>query len=95
MEVVAGEFEEGVGDLQHEDLGVVVFVADEDCLAGAPHAMLVVVCLEALETREHRGVFFGLCFFGAEGVVGERVETDSLWLVGVEGERYYGTGIVS
>lgn len=33
------QFEECIGDLQHQDVWVIVFVADEDTLAGAPHAV--------------------------------------------------------
>jgi len=51
-QVVAGELEEGVRDLQHQDVGVVVLVADEDALAGAAHAMGGVVLLETLEAGE-------------------------------------------
>ena len=40
LQVVAGQLEEGVGDLQHQDVGMVVFVADEDAFAGSAHAML-------------------------------------------------------
>lgn len=85
LEVVAGEFEERVGDLQHEDVGVVVFVADEDAFASAPHAVLGVVFFEALEAREDGGIFFWLGLFGAECVVGEGVEADGFGLVAVEG----------
>jgi hypothetical protein len=64
---------------------VVVFVADEDAFAGPPHTVLGVVFFEALEACEDGGVFFWLGFFGAEGVVGERVEADCFGLVSVEG----------
>lgn len=64
---------------------MIVFVADEDAFAGSAHAVLGVVFFEALEAREHGGVFFGLRFFGAEGVVGEGVEADCLGLIAVEG----------
>lgn len=39
-EVVAWQLEEGVCDLQHQDVRVVVLVADENALAGAAHSML-------------------------------------------------------
>ena len=73
-QVVAGQLEEGVGDLQHEDVRVVVLVADEDPLAGAPHPVRGVVLFEAGEARGDGGVFFRLGFFRGEDVVGERVE---------------------
>lgn len=69
---------------------MVVLVADEDALACAAHAMLVVVFLETLEAREHRGVFFGLVLFRAEGVVAEREEADAGGLIG--GERFWEDG---
>lgn len=63
---------------------MVVLVADEDALAGAPHAVHDIVLFEALEAREHRGVFFGLRFLGAKGVVGEGIQPDGFGLVAVE-----------
>lgn len=48
---------------------MVVFVADEDSFAGSTHAVEDIVFFESFETGEHRGVFFWLRFFGAEGVV--------------------------
>lgn len=50
-----------------------MFMADQNPLAGAAHAMLVIVFLEALQAGEYRGVFFWLCFLCAECVVGEGV----------------------
>lgn len=47
------QLEEGVCDLQHQDVRVVVLVADEDGFARSAHAVLVVVLLEALQTRKH------------------------------------------
>ena len=64
---------------------MVVFVADENAFAGTAHAVLFIVFLEALEARQHGGIFFGLSFFGAEGVVGEGEEADCLGLVAIEG----------
>lgn len=46
-----------------------MLVADEYAFAGSAHAVLGVVFFEALEAGQDRGVFFWLCFFGAEGVV--------------------------
>lgn len=64
---------------------MVVLVADEDALAGAPHAVDIVMLFEALETREDGGVFFWLRLLGAECVIGEGEESDCLGLVAVEG----------
>ena len=63
------QFEERVRDLQHQDVRVVVFVADQHALARAPHAVRVIMFFQALEAREHRGVLFGLVLFCAEGIV--------------------------
>jgi hypothetical protein len=65
LEVVAGELEERVRDLEHEDVRVPVVVDDEDALDGAPHAKVLVVVLQALQARGHGGVFFRLGLFGA------------------------------
>lgn len=45
LEVVARQLKEGIGYLKHQDVWVVVLVADENALAGAAHAVLVVVLL--------------------------------------------------
>jgi hypothetical protein len=63
---------------------MVMLMANQDPLAGAPHAMLIVVFFQTLQASEHRGVLLRLCFLGAECVVGERVEADSLRLFGGE-----------
>ena len=69
LEVVAGQLEEGVCDLQHEDVRVVVLVADQDALAGAPHPVRRVVLLQPLKSGDHRRVLLGLRLLDAEGVV--------------------------
>jgi hypothetical protein len=57
-EVVAREFEECVCNLEHKDVGMIVFMADKDSFASAAHAMSDVVFFEAFETRYDGGVFF-------------------------------------
>lgn len=52
--------------------------------------MLGVVFFESLEPREYGCVFLWLILLGAECVVAERVKTDRLWLVGIEGLGEYG-----
>lgn len=79
------QLEECVGDLQHQNVWVVVFMADQDPFARSPHAMLFVMLLQPLQARDHRGVFFGLVFLRAEGVVAEGVEADRFGLVGGKG----------
>jgi len=66
---------------------MIVFMANEDAFASASQAMELVMLLEALQAREHRGVFFGLVLLGAKGVVRERVEPNCFWLVRIEAER--------
>jgi hypothetical protein len=63
---------------------MVMLVTNEDPFARSPHTVRDIVFFEALEAREHRGVFFRLGLFGAEGVVGEGIEADCFGLVAVE-----------
>lgn len=79
------QLEKGVRDLQHQDMRVIMLMTNQDALTRPPHAMLLIMFLQALQTRQHRGVFFWLSLLRAEGVVGERVQSDSLGLVGIEG----------
>jgi hypothetical protein len=37
------QLEEGIRDLQHEDVRMVVFMADQDALACPSHSMLLIV----------------------------------------------------
>lgn len=69
-QVVAGQLEEGVRDLQHQDVRVVVLVADEDALARPAHAVGGEVLLQPLQTRDDRRVLLGLRLLDAERVVG-------------------------
>jgi hypothetical protein len=41
------QFEEGVGDLEHEDVGVPLVVHDEDALGPPSHSKVLIVILEA------------------------------------------------
>lgn len=63
---------------------MIMLVAHQHALAGAPHAMHIVVFLQSLQARQHRRVFLRLVFLGAERVVGQRVQADCLRLFGVE-----------
>ena len=47
------QLEEGVCDLQHEDVRVVVLVADQNGFARPSHAVLVVVLFQSLQARKH------------------------------------------
>lgn len=84
LEIISGELEEGVGYLEHEDVRVVVLVADQDAFAGAAHSMRRVMLLKSLQAGEHTGVLLGLGFLDTEGVVRERVQTNCLGLAGIE-----------
>lgn len=85
-EVVTRQLEEGVRYLQHQNVRVIVLVADEDALASAAHSMGCVVLLEASQAGEDGGVLLGLRLFDAKRVVGERVEADGRRLRGIEVE---------
>ena len=78
------QFEERVRDLQHQDVGMVVLVTDEDTLAGSAHAMSHVVFFQSVQACEHRGIFFWLVLFSTEGVITEGEQADGRRLVGVE-----------
>lgn len=69
---------------------VVVLMADEDTFDGAAHAVERVVVLQARQAGVDGWVFFWLWCFGCKVIVGERVEAQRLWLVGIEGERLDG-----
>ena len=78
------QLEERVCDLQHQNVWMVVLVADQDTLAGTAHAMFFVVFFQSLQTCQHRRVFFRLLLFGTKGVIAEREEADGRRLVRVE-----------
>ncbi len=84
------QFEEGVGNLQHQDVRVIVLVADQNPLTRSSHPVLLIVLFQPLQSREYGGIFFRLILFCAEGVVAERKEADGLGLVCGEGLREYG-----
>lgn len=56
----------------------------ENPLARSPHAILLVVLFQTLETRQHRWIFLGLVLLGTESVVAEGIEPDGLGLISVE-----------
>jgi hypothetical protein len=78
------QLEKCIRDLQHQDMGVVVLMADQDAFTCSPHAMLLIVFLQSLQARKHRRVFLRLAILCSERVVAERVQTNRLWLVCVE-----------
>lgn len=54
------QFEERVGNLEHEDVGVPVVVHNEDSFDRSPHTEVLIVVLQTLQACRHRWVFFGL-----------------------------------
>lgn len=78
------QLEKGVRNLQHQNVWMVVLVADQDALAGSAHAMLYVVLFQSLQAREHRGVLLWLMLFGTKGVIAKREEADGGRLIRVE-----------
>lgn len=46
------QFKEGVCNLQHENMGMVVLVADQYAFASSSHAVFRVVLFEALQPRK-------------------------------------------
>jgi hypothetical protein len=55
-----GQFEEGIGDLEHKDVRVPVVVDHKDTFDGPPHAKVLIIVFEPLQTCRHRRVFFWL-----------------------------------
>ena len=47
------QLEERVGDLQHQDVRVIMLVADKDSLAGPPHAMFDIVFFQSFQASKH------------------------------------------
>ena len=66
---------------------MVVFVAHEDALASAAHAVGNIMLFEALEARQNRRVLLRLGLLDSESVVRQRVQADCGGLVRVERER--------
>lgn len=74
------QLEEGIGDLEHQDVGNAVFMADQDALASSANSMKVVLIFQALEALDHRAVLLGLVLLCSKGVIRERVQTERLRL---------------
>jgi hypothetical protein len=47
------QLEERISNLQHEDMRMVMLVADQDSLARTAHSMLLVVFFQPLQTRKY------------------------------------------
>jgi len=88
-QIVAWELEEGIRNLQHQDVWVVVFMAYQNALAGAAHAILLIVLLQALQPRQHARILLWLSLLDTEGIIRKRIQTDCLWLPGVKRQRVY------
>lgn len=83
-EEVSEQFEECVCNLQHQDVRMAMLVAYQNSLTGSAHAVLLIMFLQPLETGKHGRVLLRLVLFGAKGVVRQRVQTNSFWLVAGE-----------
>ena len=89
---IHSQFEECIRNLQHEDMRMIVFVADQHALARPSHSMLFIVLFQPSQAILYRRVFLGLCLFCAECVVAEWKESDGRSLTVVEaqgGMRWY------
>lgn len=61
-----------------------MLVAHQDSLAGSSHSMEAIVLFKALEPCQNRRILFRLCLLGAEGIVRQRIQPDSLRLLSGE-----------
>jgi hypothetical protein len=57
------QLEERIGDLQHQYMRMPMIVDNEDALNRPPHAPVLIVVLQALQTRRDRRVFLRLRLF--------------------------------
>ena len=70
------QFEESIGDLEHENMGMPVVMNNENPLYGSSHAKILIIVLKALETGRNGRIFFWLGFLGTK-----RVELS--WMTGI------------
>lgn len=70
---------------------MVVFVTHHDRLAGTTHAMFLIMLLESLQPHKYGRIFFWLCFFGPEGIVGDGVQAYRWRLICIESLGENGT----
>lgn len=64
---------------------MVVFVTDKDAFTSPPHAMLLIVLLQSLQTSQDRRILFWLLLLSAECVITQWVEAKCLGLIVIEG----------
>ena len=64
------QFKKGTTNLQQQHVGMVVLVYEHDAFHRAPHALLVIVLLHALQARSNRGVLLEKGILDAKGIVG-------------------------
>lgn len=64
---------------------IIVFVAYQDAFTRATHTMIFVIIFQSLESITDRVILLRLSFLCTKGVIGERVQADSLWLLGIRG----------
>lgn len=63
------QLEEGIGDLEHQNVGDAVLVADQDTLAGTADTVELILLFEAVQSLDHRVVLLRLVLLGTKGVV--------------------------
>ena len=68
---MVSQLEEGIGNLQHQHVRVVVLVANQDALTRPPHAMFAIVLFQSSQSVLDGWIFLRLCFLRAECVVAE------------------------
>jgi hypothetical protein len=60
------QLEEGIGDLEHENVRVTMIMYDEDAFNSSAHTKILIIILETLKTSRDGWIFLGLCLFGTD-----------------------------
>ena len=82
------QLEEGISNLKHQNVGNAVLMADQDALAGAAHAMNLILLFQAVQSLHNRVVLLGLVLLRTKSVVRKGIESEGLWLTSREGTRH-------
>lgn len=62
---------------------IIVFVTYQDAFTRATHAMIFVIIFQSLKSITDRVILLRLGFLCSKCVIGERVQADCLWLLGI------------
>ena len=65
------QFEECIGNLEHEDMRMIMLVADKDTFTSSSHSMFFIVLLQPAQTSRDRRIFFGLMFFYSKVIIAQ------------------------